>query len=219
MASLALLFVGAVLLVNGLVFLGCIDAKAAIPINLLTGFLLVFAAILHLTAVSPTSPDYRAAGFAAVGYTLFGFTYLTVGANSLFGGTGTALGWYCGWAAVIAAVLAVVNFADGSNSPIAWLWVAWTVLFFSFFLALITGVQQLSDAAGLLAIIHSVTTASIPGLLMIHGSWSSTSITVVGIVQIVSIIIYIYVAVAAPLRRKTTAAAVPQSTKMSVPAL
>lgn len=203
MSSIALLFVGAVLLVNGLVFLGRIDGKAAIPINILAGSLLVLTAILQITEVSPASPDYRVAAFGAVGFTLFGFTYLTVGANSLFGGTGTALGWYCGWAALIAATLAVVNFAGSADPLIAWLWVAWSVLFFSFFVALITGTEQLGYAAGLLALIQSVTTASVPGLLMINGSWTTMSTTVIAVVQITGIIVYV---IAAASRRHRVAA-------------
>lgn len=205
MSSIALLFVGAVLLVNGLVFLGRVDAKAAIPINILAGSLLVLTALLQVAAVSPTSPDYRMVAFGAVGFTLFGFTYLTVGANSLFGGTGTALGWYCGWAALIAATLATVNFASFTDPRLAWLWVAWSVLFLSFFLALISGNHQLGYAAGILAIIQSVTTASIPGLMMIDESWSTLSITMIATVQILGIIAY----AAAATRRRTMAAPAP----------
>lgn len=143
--------------------------------------------------------------FGAVGFTLFGFTYLTVAVNSIFGGTGTALGWYCGWAAVIAAVLAVVNFAGSADALIAWLWVSWSVLFFSFFVALITGTERLGAAAGILAIIQSVTTASAPALMMLDGSWSTTSTTVIAIVQLVGISVYV---VAAACRRRALVPAV-----------
>lgn len=215
MASIALLFVGAVLLVNGLVFLGRIDGKAAIPINILTGSVLVLTALLQVSAVSPTSPDYRMTVFGAVGFTLFGFVYLTVGANSLFGGTGTALGWYCGWSAAIAAILAAVNFSGSTDALIAWLWVSWSVLFFSFFVALVTGAERLAYAAGLLAIIQSMTTASVPALLMIDGSWSATSPAVIAFVQIVGIIAY--VVAPASRRKKSTPAVAPGREEMSAP--
>lgn len=65
MSDLALLFVGAVLLVNGLVFLERVDGKAAIPVNLLTGGLLLFTAILQILEVDTTSPDYAATAFGA----------------------------------------------------------------------------------------------------------------------------------------------------------
>lgn len=205
MSSIALLFVGAVLLVNGIVFLGHIDGRSAISINVLTGSLLVLTALLQVSAISPDSPGYRMTAFGAVGFTLFGFTYLTVGANSLFGGTGDALGWYCGWAAIISASLALINFAGYTDTLMAWLWVSWSILFLSFFLALITGAKKLGYAAGILAIIQSVTTASVPALLMIDGSWSKTSTTVFAIVQIVGIIVYV---IAATHNRRTLASAV-----------
>lgn len=205
MSSIALLFVGAVLLVNGLVFLGRIDGKSAIAINFLAGSLLVLTALLQVSTVSPDSPEYRMMAFGAVGFTLFGFTYLTVAVNSIFGGTGTALGWYCGWAAVIASVLAVVNFAGSADALIAWLWVSWSVLFFSFFVALITGTERLGAAAGILAIIQSVTTASAPALMMLDGYWSTTSTTVIAIVQLVGISVYV---VAAASRRRALVPAV-----------
>lgn len=187
--------VGAVLLVNGLVFLGRVDARAAIPVNLLVGALLVLTALVPAVTLSATASDYRAAAFGSVGFLLFGFTYLTVGANSLFGGTGTALGWYCGWAALIAAVLATVNFAAATDPLMAWLWVAWSALFLSFFLALVGGKREAVQAAGMLAVLQSVTTASVPGLLMIDGSWATISLTLVAVVHIVAVLSCVGVAV------------------------
>ncbi|MCS5480847.1 amidase substrates transport protein [Corynebacterium sp. YIM 101645] len=203
MSSIALLFVGAVLLVNGLVFLGRVDAKAAIPVNLLVGALLVLTALVPAVTLSATAPDFRSAAFGSVGFLLFGFTYLTVGANSLFGGTGTALGWYCGWASMIAAVLATVNFTGSADPLMAWLWAAWSALFLSFFLALVGGGPETGQAAGTLAVLQSVTTASVPGLLMIDGSWATTSVTLVAVVQIVAVLVCAGVAVM--LRSRTPA--------------
>ena len=191
MSDLALLFVGAVLLVNGLVFLERVDGKAAIPVNLLTGGLLPFSALLQILEVDPTSPDYAATAFGAAGLSIFGFTYLTVGGNSLFGGSGTALGWFYVWAAGIAAVLAMVNFTLTGNVSMAWLWSAWSVLFTAFFIALTSQAVYLTKAAGVLAILQSVSTATIPALLRISGAWESTSVLLIAIVQIAVVATYI----------------------------
>lgn len=215
MSSIALLFVGAVLLINGLVFLGRIDARAAIPVNLLVGALLVFTALASVITLSATAPDFRSAAFGSVGFLLFGFTYLTVAANSLFGGTGAALGWYCAWASMIAAVLATVNFTGSADPLMAWLWAAWSVLFLSFFLALVGGKPEVSQAAGTLAVLQSVTTASVPGLLMIDGSWATTSVTLVAVVQIV--VVFVCVGVAVMLRNRTPApVGVPEPARVPV---
>lgn len=195
MSDLALLFVGAVLLVNGLVFLERVDGKAAIPVNLLTGGLLLFTALLQILEVDATSPDYAATAFGAAGLSVFGFTYLTVGGNSLFGGSGTALGWFCVWAAGISAVLAVVNFTFTGNVNMAWLWSAWSVLFTAFFLALTSSAVYLTKAAGVLAILQSVSTATIPALLRISGVWASTSTLLIALVQIAVVAAYVGAAI------------------------
>lgn len=191
MSNVALLFVGAVLLVNGLVFLGRVDGRAAIPINLLAGSTLVLTALLLVASVEPDSPTSATTTFGAVGFALFGFTYLTVALNSLLGGSGSALGWYCGWAAIIATVLAMINFSDGAAPQMGWLWASWALLFISFFLALIVPGAWWTPSAGILAILQGFTTATIPALVMIGGSWDTTSLVVIGMVQISVAAIYV----------------------------
>ena len=196
MSSLALLFVGAVLFVNGLVFLDRVDSRAAVPINLLVGTLLVFVALTEAWSASTLADGQRTILFGATGFTLFGFTYLTVAANTLFGGTGAALGYYCGWASAIAAVLAAVNFTAVDGALMGWLWAAWVVLFLAFALALLSGKPVLATAAGILAVLQSLTTATLPALAMIDGSWGARgpwTPTVNAVVQCLGIAIYIIV--------------------------
>ena len=74
MGSVGLLYVGAVLFVNGVMLLGWVDAKSAAPINLIVGALQV---------VTPTYLIFTAKGdpdqiLGASGLYLFGFTYLYV---------------------------------------------------------------------------------------------------------------------------------------------
>ncbi|WP_026918571.1 AmiS/UreI family transporter [Gordonia shandongensis] len=185
MSSLALVFVGAVLLSNGLVFLGAMSARAAIPINLLVGALLVATALL---AAIPAGAD-RLTVFGALGFALFGITYLVVGVSTLLDAEGSGVGWYCGWAAVIAAVLAGVHFAAG-DARIAWLWVSWIVLFAAFFLAAVGGGERFGTGAGVVAVIHSVTTATVPGLLMVDGAWDDVPIVAVVAVQLLGLVGY-----------------------------
>src|SRR5699024_11982090 len=130
----------------------------------------------------PTSPDCAARAFGAAGLSTFGLTYLPVGGNSLFGGSGTALGWFYVWAAGIAAVLAMVNFTLTGNVSMAWLWSAWSVLFTASFTALTSHAVYLTKAAGVLAIMQSVSTATIPALLRISGAWESTLVLLIAIV-------------------------------------
>ena len=199
MSNVALLFVGAVLLINGLVFLGRVDGRAAIPINLLAGATLVLNALLMVATVEPDTPTT----FGAVGFALFGFTYLTVALNSLLGGSGRALGWYCGWAAIIATVLALINFSDGAAPQMGWLWASWSLLFLSFFLALLVPGEWWTPAAGILAIVQGFTTATIPALMMIDGSWATASAAIIGLVQIGGAVVYAFAVFYFRTRRET----------------
>ena len=191
MSSLALLFVGAVLLVNGLVLLGRVSARAAVPINLITGAGLVTASLIIAV---PADGDARLALFGAVGYSLFGVTYLTVAGGTLLGADGTGLGWYCAWASAVAVVLAAINFSAG-DAHIAWLWSGWAVLFFAFFLSCCTADPRFDVAAGVVAIAQSVTTASIPALLMIDGSWTDLPIGWVAAAQVAGVVVAVAMAV------------------------
>ncbi|WP_290850093.1 AmiS/UreI family transporter [Gordonia sp. (in: high G+C Gram-positive bacteria)] len=187
MSSLALVFVGAVLLVNGLVFLGPVSPRAAIPANLLVGALIVTTSLLGAV---PAALDDRMALFGALGFCVFGFTYLTVAVSTLTDADGSGVAWYCGWAAVISAVLAVVNFSE-SDPRLAWLWVSWVVLFAAFFLAGVTGSARFGRGAGAISAIQSVTTGTIPGLLMMNGDWADFSVTVIAVVQLLGIAAYL----------------------------
>lgn len=61
----------------------------------------------------------------------------------------------------------------------------------SFFLALISHAVYLTKAAGVLAILQSVSTATIPALLIIGGVWETTSVLLIAIVQIAAVAAYI----------------------------
>ena len=96
MGSVGLLYVGAVLAINGLMLLGFVEARAAAPLNLFVGALQV---------VTPTFLIFTAGGdeatiLAASGLYLFGFTYLYVGINLLAGLDGTGLGWFSAFVAL-----------------------------------------------------------------------------------------------------------------------
>ena len=81
MGSVGLLYVGAVLILNGVMLLGYVEARSAAPLNLFVGALQV---------VTPTYLIFTSGGDAttilgASGIYLFGFTYLYVGINLLAG--------------------------------------------------------------------------------------------------------------------------------------
>ena len=102
MGAVGLLYVGAVLVVNGIMLLGHVDPRGAAPLNLFVGALQV---------VTPTYLIIFAAGdqaqiALAAGLYFFGFTYLWVGINAITGWPAEGLGWFS-----LIVALAAVGFA------------------------------------------------------------------------------------------------------------
>lgn len=168
MGALGLLFVGSVLLVNGLALLGRVDAAAAAPINLFVGALLV---VVVLSLALPTTDDLTPV-FSAAGFLLFGFVYLYVGILDLTGHAVTGVGWYCAWAAGVSLVIALVTFVRDGDVKFGVLWLLWALLFSMFFVVLGLGRTQLTVVTGWITIVESVITATIPGLLLLLDGWT-----------------------------------------------
>jgi hypothetical protein len=123
MSAVGLLFVGAVLFINGLLFLGKVDPKSAGVFNLFVGALQT-AVPFWLISHAETSDDV----LAAAGIFLFGFTYLYVGIGNLRGYDGSGLGWYSLWVAVVAAGFGAVNIVRFHDTPSGLLWLQWSAL-------------------------------------------------------------------------------------------
>jgi putative amide transporter protein len=166
MSAVGLMFVGAVLFVNGLLLLGRIDAKGAATFNLFVGALQV-AIPFYLIATAPTANDI----LLDAGIFLFGFTYLYVGISNLAGQPATGLGWYSAWVAIMATAFGITNIVKFHDPTIGLLWLQWAVLWALFFVVLALGKIRLTALTGWLTLILSFTTCTIPGFLLLLGEW------------------------------------------------
>ena len=166
MSDVGLMFVGAVLFVNGLLLLGRIDAKGAAVFNLFVGALQV-AVPFYLIATAPTTDDI----LLDSGIFLFGFTYLYVGISNLAGHSPAGLGWYSAWVAIMATAFGITNIVKFHDPTIGLLWLQWAVLWGLFWLVLGLGVTRLTALTGWLTLILSFTTCTIPGYLLLMGEW------------------------------------------------
>jgi putative amide transporter protein len=166
MSAVGLMFVGAVLFVNGLLFLGKVDAKSAATFNLFVGALQV-AIPFYLIATAHTTNDI----LLDSGIFLFGFTYLYVGISNLAGQQPQGLGWYSAWVAILAAAFGITNIVKFHAATIGLLWLQWSVLWALFWLVLGLGMSRLTALAGWLTLILSFTTCTIPGFLLLLGEW------------------------------------------------
>ena len=185
MGAVGLLYVGAILFLNGTMLLGWIDAKSAAPLNVFVGVLQV---------VTPTYLIINADGdatkiLAASGLYLFGFTYLYVGWNLLADLDGSGLGMFSLFVAVAAVVYSVINFRAG-DPVFGVIWLYWSFLWVLFFLLLARRREELGRYTGAVAAIQGWVTGALPAFLVLTGNLSfipaNTFASILGVFAIVA---------------------------------
>lgn len=189
MASVGLLYVGAVLILNGLMLLGWVDARAAAPLNFFVG---------GLQVITPTYLIFTSGGdadtiLAASGLYLFGFTYLYVGFNLLGGLDGTGLGWFSAFVAVCALVFAGLNFGRFDDPAFGVIWLYWAVLWALFWVVLGLKREEWTRFTGLVAVVAGVFSGAIPAFMLLTGVWGdylTESAIVLAVVFLASLALY-----------------------------
>jgi hypothetical protein len=177
MGPVGLLYVGAVLFLNGVMILGRVDAKAAAVFNLFVGALQV---------ITPTFLIFPARGDANVilnasGIYLFGFTYLYVGITLLAGLDSTGVGWFSLFVAAAAVGYSFANFRVLNDKPFGVIWLYWAFLWFLFFLLLGLKLDGLTTYTGWVTAIEGIVTAAIPAFFILVGYWSDWNQTALAI--------------------------------------
>lgn len=171
MGSVGLLYVGAVLFINGLMLLGRIPGKAAAPMNYFVGFMqVIFPTLMILQSEGDPGVVLGASGLY-----LFGFTYLYVALNQTFNLDGEGLGWFSLFVAVVAVVMGFLNFTTVNDPVFGAIWLIWAVLWFLFFLVLGLRLDSLTRLTGWFTVIVAHLTGTIPALLLLTGEYQSDS--------------------------------------------
>lgn len=160
MLGVSLLFIGSVLLINGLGINGRMDGRESAPFNLLIGLLAFLINGINLYR-GETPLDY----FSVAGGLLFAFTYLYLSVIQWFNLKGVGFGWYCLFVAINASVISALSIDYREMI----MWVLWASLWFLFFLALGLGKQL--KFLGNYTIFIGIFTCWIPGLLMLINHW------------------------------------------------
>jgi len=207
MAAVGLLFVGAVLFVNGMMLLGIVDAKSAIPINFFVGALQVVTPTYLIFTASGNPKALENAILFASGLYLFGFTYLYVGINLAVGLDGTGLGYYSGFVAVCAIIFSVLNFGRFADNAFGVIWLSWAFLWTLFFLLLGLRMDGLGRYTGAVAAFQGWVTGVIPAFLLLTGNWADAIDWYSIALAVVSVIFYI--AIWPALRANTTRSPAP----------
>lgn len=170
MSNVGLLYVGAVLFVNGIMLLGKIDGKSAGIFNLFVGGLQVFTPIYIIVTANGDLPTI----LSASGIFLFGFTYLYVGITNLTNASGSGVGYYSLWVAILAIAYSSVNFALFGDVKFGIIWLMWSFLWFLFYLLLAKN-KPIEKYTGWVAIIQSWITCTIPAFSILAGVWDQVS--------------------------------------------
>jgi len=188
MGNVGLLYVGAILFLNGTMLLGWIDGKSAGPLNLFVGVLQI---------VTPTYLIFTAAGdenaiLGASGIYLFGFTYLYVAMNLFFDLDGTGLGFFSAFVAGCAIVFAGLNFwRDGfGDNGFGVIWLHWAFLWALFFVLLGLGKESIGRFTGAVAAIQGIVTGAIPAFLLLTGRWGDNADTAAVILAVGGVIAF-----------------------------
>ncbi len=169
MLGVCLLFVGIVLINNGVCTLMNVDKKSAAVMNIFTGTLSLFINFVNLV-----QGNYYAAGTGL----LFCFTYLFVAISNFLDLSPLPFAWFSSFVAVNAIIFGVVEGVTGSAQlgiTADWRWAAiwwlWAVLWGSSFFTDILGKKKLAKAVPWLQVIEGVITAWIPGVMLMLGVW------------------------------------------------
>jgi hypothetical protein len=166
MASVMLLYVGAVLFCNGLWLLGHIEDKEIKVIDTFVGGLGLVVVLLFL--MQGTAADFK----LGAQLLLFAFTYLWVAWNRVNGADGRGLGWFCLFVAVTAIPTGFIIHQGATTTWLVWLaldWYAWGILWFMFFLLLAMKKDSILRLTGWVTLLQGIFTAWLPGFLLLEG--------------------------------------------------
>ncbi len=170
--GLVLLYVGAVLFLNGLWILGQIGDREISVINVFVGALTLLAALYWAFGPSVDASSVKAAALTL----LFSFTYLWVAWNRYNEADGRGLGWFSLFVAITVVPIAFETLGSAKSLWEFWFglcWAAWAVLWFMFFLLLARG-MKIARLTGAVAVAQGVLTGWLPGFLLLQG-WMGPS--------------------------------------------
>ncbi|WP_088070228.1 AmiS/UreI family transporter [Gottfriedia luciferensis] len=188
MGSIGLLLSGATLFLNSLVLLKKANAKSAAYLNLVVGTLQIVIPFYLLMHIGAGKWEL----FNTAGIFFFGVTYLLVGFTNLKGLNGTGLGWFSLWVSIMSVLYTFVNLVMIHDVVNGLLWAMWAYLWYLFFAGIVLG-KKIDRYTGIVAMIQSWTTVTLPAFLMILGIWQDPIILKVWIVVLGVAILYFIV--------------------------
>ena len=169
MLGVVLLYVGIVLINNGIARITDVDAKSSSVMNVFTGLLSIIINIITIVHGDFESIDSIGDFYSAATGLLFGFTYLYVAANSIFNLDGRLYGWYSLFVAINTIPAAWIEFTVNGDWRMAIIWVLWGILWLTGFIENV--LEKKLNFVPYLAIFEGIVTAWIPGFLILTNLW------------------------------------------------
>ena len=164
MLGVILLYVGMVLMSNGICRLTKIQDKSLVVMNIFTGGL---GLILNIIAISIGVAQNAAYSwyYASATGLLFAFTYLYTAINTIFDFDQRLYGWY--------SLFVAINTIPAGLLCFHWygiIWWLWGILWLTGFIETVLK-KNLGSFVGWLGVIEGIITAWIPGFMMLTGVW------------------------------------------------
>lgn len=169
MLGLVLLYVGAVLINNGIARLINIEPKATAILNLFVAFLSISVSLIMVICASIGYGGANSYYGAAMGL-LFGFTYLFIACNLLFNLDLRAYGYYSLFVSINTIPASILSYGESlQEKAFTCIWLAWGVLWFVGFIE--CALKRQMRFTPHLAILEGIFTAFIPAWLFFLGYW------------------------------------------------
>lgn len=165
--GLSLLYVGAVLFLNGLWLLGKIEDREIIVINVVSGFVTLCVSLSWAFGANADAASVRGAALTL----LFTATYLWVAYNRVAAVDGRGLGWFSLFIAITATPVALQALAGAQSTLDLWMginWTIWAVVWFLYFL-LLSLKRNILRLTGMATMLAGIVTGWIPGFLLLEG--------------------------------------------------
>ena len=169
MLGVVLLYVGIVLINNGIARITDVDAKSASVMNVFTGLLSIIINIITIIHGDFETIDSIGDFYSAATGLLFGFTYLYVAANSIFNLDGRLYGWYSLFVAINTIPAAWIEFSVNGDWRMAVIWILWGILWLTGFIENV--LKKELKFVPYLAVFEGIVTAWIPGFLILTNLW------------------------------------------------
>lgn len=189
MAYAVLMMIGGTLLLNGLAVLGVMDGKSIALFNVFTGILATVTPFYLLTRVAGTDGASLDTVLSTAPMWLFALTFLWVGVNAFTEHTPTGVGWYCLWVAFMALAFSAVNVFRLDAPADAVIWANWAFLWAMFWILLGLGKARVATFTGWLAVLLSIWSVTLQGLVGMLGIWPSAPTWVFVAASIATIVV------------------------------